>query len=135
MMTPESVHALAVQGLAWARQVADRPQLGFDAEAVAWIDDFVRQQRLLGIEQAKVTEYTVCLGSILGECVMAGYGGKWQRYGTEWMVDFGAGHHQRPYFAVLQQFEAPAAPRVLDWYHAIATAPGARRKSWWRVWG
>lgn len=133
-MNAADVEKLAGEGLVWARQIADRPKLEFDLDMVSFIDGFVRQQRLLGISEDKVTEYVVCLGSILGECVRAAYGGQWQRYGTEWKIDFGGGSQQRPYFVLLQAFEAPTAPSVLAWFKDVADAPGARKKAWWKVW-
>jgi hypothetical protein len=55
------------------------PALGFDAEAVRWIDDHIEQQHLRG-DPGQWQHLVPVFGAFLGECIIRNLGGAWARY-------------------------------------------------------
>ena len=52
---------------------------GYTSESVAWVDDFIENQRIRKeIDEEAVNGLVNTLGSFLGECIIRCYGGFWQ---------------------------------------------------------
>ncbi|HYN85772.1 MAG TPA: hypothetical protein VER32_10985 [Pyrinomonadaceae bacterium] len=78
-------------------------ELGYDESSVEWADGFVERQRERFRDDA--TGLVNVVGSFLGECVIANFGGRWSEHETGgWGVLFDAGTTAFPFAKVSKQF-------------------------------
>lgn len=127
------------------RQIADsvvgqlgpvsKIEFGFNRESVEWLTGFIERQRAqpdFGAEN--VDGLVVPLGSFLGECIIAAYGGRWQ-YSEEfgqWCVGFDANNEVYPFAKVRKQFEngLEGGDSILGLYDVVKqVATGALSKA------
>src|SRR5215470_1319410 len=86
---------------------------GYNAESVAWLDDFIERQRARNDATPEMIQRLVnVLGSYLGECVIRRYGGYWENEGGQWRVSFKNNNAVYPFSKVQKQFENGAGDSI-----------------------
>jgi hypothetical protein len=118
----------------------------FDEAGVTWLDGYLDRQRDSASDELKA-KLPDTLGSFLGECVRARYGGRWvvnPEYGLE--LRFSDRLSIFPLNKVKKQLSNADGDSVLGLYRAIgpmlARKPDARtaapaapaRRPWWQFW-
>lgn len=79
-------------------------ELGYDDASVEWVDGFVERQRerFRGDDAAGLVNV---VGSFLGECVIANFGGRWHEHETGgWGILFDTGTAAFPFAKTSKQF-------------------------------
>lgn len=79
-------------------------ELKYDAESVAWLDGFIERQRE-SFPGDEAEGLVIVIGSFLGECVIANFGGRWSdREDEGWCVVFDEGTAVFPFNKTRKQF-------------------------------
>lgn len=93
---------------------------GYNAESVEWVDGFIERQRIRScLDEPTVHQMVQTLGSYLGECVVACFGGEWQQREGSWAVVFNEGNAAFPFNKVAKQFANGSEDSVRSWFDAI----------------
>jgi len=93
---------------------------GYNAASVKWLEGFIERQRTRGLDDRAKTKLISNLGSYLGECVIARFGGAWQLQDGMWGVAFDSGNAVFPFNKVGNQFEnGTACGGVYAWFTTI----------------
>ena len=61
--------------------------LCYDRASVEWLDGYIERIRP-GLDESSVVGLTNSIGSFLGECIIANYGGRWRESEGGWGVFF-----------------------------------------------
>lgn len=78
---------------------------GLNAESVAYVEGFIERQRVRAdLSSGSIDRLISVLGSFLGECIIASYGGEWREHEGHWAVRFGNGMLAFPFAKVEKQF-------------------------------
>jgi hypothetical protein len=115
---------------------------GYDARSVAWLDGYIERQRIReDMTPELMDSLTNILGSYLGECVIACYGGNWQiEPDGQLRVSFNEDNAVYPLAKVQKQFQNGAEDSIKSFFAVIpvlfaaANKAGSKRKPWWRFW-
>jgi hypothetical protein len=120
-MTPlEKIRANANLVVEQLRSVSGVEKFGYNPESVEWLDGFIERLRVRpDFDEAAAERMTQTLGSYLGECVIACYGGEWREREGSWAVAFDAGNAAFPFNKVRKQFANGSEDGVLGWFKAI----------------
>ncbi len=92
-------------------------QLGFDRDAVAWVDGYIEYARPVPAET--MGRQTTILGAFLGECLIAVYGGEWRMEPGGWAVRFDELAAVYPFTRVRAHLVNGAGDSVLAFYAAV----------------
>jgi hypothetical protein len=93
---------------------------GLNEESVAWVAGFIERQRVRDGGGAHDGLVSV-LGSFLGECLIARYGGRWEEIDGRWGVRFAQGSAAFPFAKVTKQFDTGIAggDSILGFFRAV----------------
>ena len=91
---------------------------------VAFVDDFVENARGTMTEMAD--QYTALIGAVLGESLVAAYGGEWRDTGNAWVVRMPDDTAVWPFAAARKQLEGGAEDSILALFRQAA--PGRARE-------
>jgi hypothetical protein len=91
-------------------------EVGFDRSGVQWLNSFVQQQYDKGTSPSE--ELVSALGSYLGECIIACFGGQWGQVNGVWCVKFDDRNVAYPFAKVVKQLEHGAEDSVLGFFDA-----------------
>ncbi len=120
MTVQEQIRANAEMVVEQLRQISDVPDFGYNAASVAWVNDFIERQRVRPeLEGAGRERLYQTLGSYLGECVIACYGGAWQSQEGTWAVAFNASNAVFPFNKVRKHFANGSEDGVRSWFQMI----------------
>lgn len=120
MTVQEQIRANAEMVVEQLRQISDVPDFSYNAASVAWVNDFVERQRARpDIDDAGRERLCQKLGSYLGECVIACYGGAWQSQEGTWAVAFNAGNAVFPFNKIRKRFDNGSEDGVCSWFEII----------------
>jgi len=142
-MTPqEKIRANAELVRRELGQTSEMDNFGYNAESVAWLDGFIERQRLRAefADETAIERMSQMLGSFIGECVIACYGGEWKEQEGSWAVDFGGGNAAYPFNKVRKQFLHGGEDSVQSWFETIPliftqqldAQPPPLKKPWWK---
>jgi hypothetical protein len=108
--------------------------LRFDEAAVEWIDGYIERQRVNN--SANLTEefrqgLSNSLGAVVGECIIATYGGSWRSGEHGWAVAFDEKNAAFPCTKVYKHLTHGSGDSVLSFFKTIAAlrkahGPGAQ---------
>jgi hypothetical protein len=141
MTIQEMIRANAEMVVEQLRQVSDVKDFGYNAESVAWVDGFIQRQRVNpDMDEAGVHQMTQNLGSYLGECVIACYGGEWRQEEGMWAVTFNEANAVFPFNKVGKQFANGSEDSVRGWFETIPVIfaryikppPSPQKRPWWK---
>lgn len=80
-------------------------EFGYTAESVAWVDQFIEQQRCrFDLDENTIIGLVDTLGSFLGECIIRCFGGTWRNLNEEWCICFAEEKMVFPFSKVQKQF-------------------------------
>ena len=113
MTNEESIHANAQLVLT---KFADQG-LGFDEASVAWIDGFIERNRASWDADTRSKMVSI-LGSFLGECVIANFGGGWTMTENGLGVMFDERNGVFPFNKVEKQIENGSEDSIDSFYQA-----------------
>jgi len=85
---------------------------------VAFVDDFVENARGTMTEMAD--QYTALIGAVLGESLVAAYGGEWRDTGNAWVVRMPDDTAVWPFAAARKQLEGGAEDSILALFRQAA---------------
>jgi len=102
---------------ATAENHLDTP-VGYDREGVCWLDGYIQRQHEHG-DPANREALVNTLGSYLGECIIAVYGGSWTHTEYGWGVAYDNGNAAFPFAKVAKQLENGAEDSVLSLFDSI----------------
>jgi hypothetical protein len=115
VLAEETVAHLREQGVA---------DLAFDEGAIAWIDGYIERQRVHNAARVTDEEFrqglSNSLGAVVGECIMATYGGTWRATEHGWAVAFDEKNAAFPCTKVYKQLTNGSGDSVLAFFQAIA---------------
>ncbi len=79
---------------------------GLNAESVVWVEGFIERQRARpDFDGPLADRLTDVLGSFLGECMIAAYGGRWAPIDGRWGVRLPNGSAAFPFTKVRKQLD------------------------------
>jgi len=115
---------------------------GYNAESVAWLDDFIERQRARPDATPEMVQGLInVFGSYLGECVISCYGGYWENKEGQWRVSFKNNNAVYPFSKVQKQFENGARDSIKIFFELLpvifetdSSASQTERKAWWKLW-
>lgn len=122
-------------------------EFGYDAPSVEYVEGFIeRQISTITESEESIQKFVSFIGSFLGECIVATYGGEWSagREGPGITIKHGEHvHFLKPFEKVHKRivngpedniyvYFADFIPHVLQ--NAGRVAPPARRGPWWKFW-
>lgn len=144
MTVRDSIRKNADMVVQTSRQISGIDGFGFNAESVAWIDGYIERLRVRPeFDDAAIAKLCDVLGSFLGECVIACYGGQWQEVEGTWAVEFSPGNMAFPFNKVRKQFAGgwASGDSILGWFESIriyiptsVAAQEPKKKPWWKLW-
>lgn len=91
----------------------------YGEEMVAFVSDFVENARPVDAELAD--QYTALVGAVLGESLIAAYGGRWSHTGSAWLVEMGGRWGVHPFSAARRQLESAENESILSVFHAAGS--------------
>ena len=120
-MTPkEMIRSNAEMAVKQLGEVSGIESFGYNAESVEWLDGFIERQRVRPeCDEAFAEAFTSTLGSYLGECAIACFGGEWRQQGGSWAVGFSDENAAFPFNKVAKQFANGSEDSVLGWFACI----------------
>jgi hypothetical protein len=93
---------------------------GYNSDSVKWVEGFIERERARSDLSKEQTEQRVSnLGSFLGECVIACFGGEWRQHGPTWGVAFHENNMVFPFGKVEKQFADGVEESVDGWFRMI----------------
>ena len=96
-------------------------QLRYDRASVEWVDGYIERVRL-NLDESSIVGLTTSIGSFLGECVIANYGGQWRESEGSWGVFFSDSNDRSaafPFNKVRKQLLNGAEDSILSFYDVI----------------
>ena len=94
-------------------------EVGFDRSGVQWLNSFIQQLHEEGTLPSE--ELVSALGSYLGECIIACFGGQWSQVNGVWCVKFDDRNVAYPFAKVAKQLEHGSEDSVLGFFDAVTT--------------
>lgn len=118
----EMIRANAEMVLSVARREYD-PDIGFDAAGVRWLDGYIQGLVEKGNVDAS-EELCDNLGSFLGTCLIATYGGTWQDTEHGWAVVMDGDLAVFPFNKVLKHLTEGSGDSVLSLFNTVPALLG-----------
>lgn len=111
----------------------------YDEAGVRWLDGYINRQRENGEEDVK-NRLPSTLGSFLGECIRATYGGQWiEDPGMGWAVKISEALTVAPFNKVRKQLSNAEGDSVLAFFktipallHGKPKPDAAPKRPWWK---
>ncbi|XGV95508.1 MAG: hypothetical protein ACAF41_22525 [Leptolyngbya sp. BL-A-14] len=101
-------------------QISDIENFGYNLESVAWVDGFIERQRNRpDFSQDSIDRLVQNLGSFIGECIIACYGGAWQHEEGTWAVAFNQNNFVFPFNKVRKQFVSGSEDSIRSFFEMI----------------
>lgn len=94
-------------------------RLEFDAPSVEWLDGYIERNRA-NWSGAAAEQLSGVLGSFLGECIRAEYGGEWRETENGLAVAFSDGNAAFPFNKIRKQIENGGEDSIASFYNSIA---------------
>jgi len=95
-------------------------EFGYTAESVAWVDQFIEQQRSrFVLDENAISGLVDTLGSFLGESIIRCFGGAWRNFNEEWCVCFDAENMVFPFSKVQKQFTNGQTDSIKSFFELI----------------
>ncbi len=95
-------------------------EFGYNAASVRWLDGYIERQRERPDRNDNEVEGLVnVLGSWLGECLIACYGGEWAEIDGGWSVSFDESNAAFPISKVRKHFQNGSSDSVLRFFETI----------------
>lgn len=91
-------------------------EVGFDRSGVQWLNSFLQQMHEAGTAPSE--KLISALGSYLGECIIACFGGQWGEMDGVWVVKFDDRNVAYPFAKVVKQLKYGAEDSVLGFFDA-----------------
>jgi hypothetical protein len=95
--------------------------LKYDRASVEWLDGYIDRVRL-NLDESSIDGITNSIGSFLGECIIANYGGQWRESEGTWGVFFSDRDDRSaafPFNKVRKQLLNGAEDSILSFYDVI----------------
>ncbi|MDQ3753879.1 MAG: hypothetical protein M3371_04015 [Acidobacteriota bacterium] len=100
--------------------------LKYDRASVEWLSGYIERIRL-NLDESSIDGLTNSIGSFLGECVIANYGGEWRESEGTWGIFF-SGRNDRsaafPFNKVRKQLLNGAEDSILSFYDVLPIVLG-----------
>ena len=114
----------------------------YDEAGVRWLDGYIDRQREGNDDQSVKDRLPSRLGSFLGECVRATYGGQWiEDPEMGWAVKINETLTVSPFNKVRKQLANAEGDSVLAFFKAIpallqgkSKRDAAPKRPWWKFW-
>ena len=93
----------------------------YDRASVEWLDSYIERVRL-NLDESSVNGLSNSIGSFLGECIIANYGGQWREAEGTWGVFFSDRNDKSaafPFNKVRKQLLNGAEDSILSFYDVI----------------
>jgi hypothetical protein len=145
MRTEEKIRANAELTIKMLGPLSGIANFGYNPDSVKWVEGFIERQRVRSdLSKEEIGQLVSNLGSFLGECVIACFGGDWRQHGPTWGVAFDEKNMVLPFSKVEKQFAegVDQGESVDGWFHTIpvmfskyikrSQPPGKR--PWWQWW-
>src|SRR5262245_3783675 len=117
MTVEEQIRANSEATIASLGPISRVENFGYNADSVKWLEGFIERNRALHELPEQTTDQLVSnLGSYLGECVIACFGGAWQLQDGNWGVAFDAKNAVFPFNKVRKQFANGIEDGVYGWF-------------------
>lgn len=100
--------------------------LKYDRASVAWVSDYIEHVRL-DLDESSINGLVNWVGSFLGECLIANYGGGWRESEGMWGVFFSEANDKNaafPFNKVRKQLLNGAGDSILSFYDVIPVVLG-----------
>lgn len=139
-MTPlDKLRANAELVIKQSRQMTDM-DFGYNAESVEWLDGFIERQRVRPDMTPELADkLSQVLGSFVGECIIACYGGEWRDDDYGWGVFFDDKNASYPITKVRKQFENGSTDSVYGFFQNIGViykrpllSAQLKKGRWWK---
>jgi hypothetical protein len=145
MRIEEKIGANAELTIKTLGPLSDLANFGYNSDSVKWVEGFIERQRVRSdLAKEEIDQLVSNLGSFLGECVIACFGGEWRQHGPTWGVAFNQNNMVFPFSKVEKQFAdgMDQGESIDGWFRTIPTifAQHIRRprapekKPWWKWW-
>ena len=95
--------------------------LKYDRPSVEWLDGYINRVRL-SLDESSIDGIATSIGSFLGECIIANYGGQWRESEGTWGVFFSDRDDRNavfPFNKVRKQLLNGAEDSILSFYEVI----------------
>jgi hypothetical protein len=95
--------------------------LKYDRASVEWLDGYIERVRL-NLDQPSIDGLATTIGSFLGECIIANYGGQWRESEGTWGVFFSERNDRSaafPFNKVRKQLMNGAEDSIFSFYEVI----------------
>jgi hypothetical protein len=121
MTVEDQIRANAALTIATLGPVSGIEGFGYNAASVKWLEGYIERQRNRGVLKGDgLAQIVSNLGSYLGECVIACFGGEWRLLDGMWCVAFDANNAVFPFNKISKQFRNGAeADGVYGWFTVI----------------
>jgi hypothetical protein len=116
-VTEEQLRGLSEKFIAVMRSQLE-VELGYDEASVEWADGYIGRVRP-SVSEDSVVSISSLIGSFLGECVIANYGGRWRETGDGVGVCFDESNCVFPFAKVQKQFLHGEGDSILGFYRTI----------------
>jgi hypothetical protein len=116
-ITEEQLRGLAEKFVAVMRSELD-VELSYDEASVEWADGYIGRVRA-GVSADSVESISSLIGSFLGECVIANYGGRWRETENGTGVCFDGNNCVFPFAKVQKHFLHGEGDSILSFYRTI----------------
>jgi hypothetical protein len=100
--------------------------LRYDRASVEWLSGYIERVRPT-LNESSITGLTQSIGSFLGECIIANYGGEWRESEGTWGVFFSARDDRNaafPFNKVRKQLLNGAGDSILSFYEVLPIVLG-----------
>ena len=122
MTMEEKIRANAEMTIAMLGPVSGVDGFGYNAASVEWLDGFIERQRIRPeFDDSERSQLVSNIGSYLGECVIACFGGAWQLRDGMWCVAFNSANAAFPFNKVMKQFKngREGGDSIYSWFTMI----------------
>ncbi|MDQ3817230.1 MAG: hypothetical protein M3362_06020 [Acidobacteriota bacterium] len=95
--------------------------LRYDRESVEWLSGYIERVRL-HLDEASIDGLTASIGSFLGECIIANYGGQWRESNGMWGIFFSEASDRNaafPFNKVRKQLSRGESDSILSFYNVL----------------
>jgi len=143
MRIEEKIRANAELTIRMLGPISDVANFGYNSDSVKWVEGFIERQRVRSdLSKEEMQQLVSNLGSFLGECVIACFGGEWRQHGPTWGVAFDENNMAFPFSKVEKQFAGGMEESVDGWFRTIPIVfekyikrpQSPERKPWWKLW-
>lgn len=100
--------------------------LKYDRASVEWLNGYIERVRL-NLDEPSIDGLTNWIGSFLGECIIANYGGEWRESEGAWGVFYSERNDRNaafPFNKVRKQLLNGAQDSILSFYNVLPVVFG-----------